>query len=288
MSAKPNQDFNESMAYKILGLEDSPESIKQKLDLLDSASYETIIKVCWRLKFIEQIETSNIKRTIEYLHYLDRLKMYLSTTCIDILTHESYESFVAWIKKSSSDKSVETKLRLLISEVTRNSDEQTAQKALLDCLEELYTDEYNPKMSISRAFRSFISKTPKWFQDWITTTYRIEIYGKKNAKQWDSLNQSEKCERIGDYLYNTRNIFTHRASSYDTLDHIRRTMEVSGVKGYASTFLPINDSLSFEVAFPSEISECDTIRLLLISWTRMNKLNIEDNASISEKFWATK
>lgn len=288
MSIKPNQDFRKSMTYKILGAKDSPEFIKQKLDLLDNTGYETIIKVCWRLKFIEQIETSNIKHTIEYLHYLDRLKMYLSTTCIDILTHESYESFIVWVKKASSEKSVETKLKQLISDVSHESNEQTAQKVLLDWLDELYTNEYNPKMSISRAFRSFISKTPKWFQDWITNTYRIEIHGKKNAKQWNSLSQSEKCERIGEYLYNTRNIFTHRASSYDTLDHIRRTMAVAGIKGYASTFLPVNDGLLFEVAFPSEISECDTMRLLLITWTRMNKLNIEDDASLSEKFWATR
>src|SRR5574342_350289 len=288
MPAKPTQDFSKSMVYKILGSEDSPESIKQKLDLLDNLGYETIIKVCWRLRFIEQIENSNIKRTIEYLHYLDRLKMYLSTTCIDILTHEDYESFIVWIKKASNEKSVETKLNQLISDVSHKPNEQTAQKALLNWLEQLYTDEYNPKMSISRAFRSFISKTPKWFQDWITNTYRIEIHGKKSAKQWDSLSQPKKCERIGEYLYSTRNIFTHRAAAYDTLDHIRRTMAIAGVKGYASTLMPVNDDLLFEVAFPSEISECHTLRLLLITWTRMNKLDIEDDASLSEKFWITR
>jgi hypothetical protein len=271
------------MVYKILGLEDSPESFRQKIEALDDPGYQTIIKVCWRLQFIEQIENSNIKRTIDYLHYLDRLKIYLSTTCIDILTHENYESFIDWIRKASSEKLVERKLKQMISDVSNVPDERNAQKVLLDCLEQLYTDQYNPKMSISRAFRSFISNTPQWLQDWIVKTYRIEIHSKKkSAKQWDSLNQLEKCERIGEYLYSTRNIFTHRALSYDALDHIRRTMIVGGAKGYANTIMPVNEKRLFEVAFPSEISECDTIRLLLITWTRKNKLNIEDDISLFE------
>jgi hypothetical protein len=211
--------------------------------------------------------------------------MYLSTTCIDILTHENYESFIVWIKKASNEKSVETKLKQLISDVSHESNEQTAQKVLLDGLDKLYTGEYNSNMSISRAFRSFICDTPQWFQDWITDTYRIAIHGKKSAKQWDSLDPIDKCGRIGEYLYSTRNIFTHRASSYDALDHLRRTMTVSGIKGYASTLMPINDKSFFEVKLPSEISECDTIRLLLITWIRKNKFNIEDDVTLSEKFW---
>jgi hypothetical protein len=59
-------------------------------------------------------------------------------------------------------------------------------------------------------------------------------------------------------------------------------MIVGGAKGYANTIMPVNEKRLFEVAFPSEISECDTIRLLLITWTRKNKLNIEDDISLFE------
>lgn len=279
------ENFENSMMYKILGSDDSPETIKQRLLLLDEPSYETIKKVCWRLKFIEQLENANIEHTNEYLNYLDRLRLYLSATCIDILTHENYQSFIEWIKKSANEDSVKAKLEQMISEITNKSNNQDAQKIVLDWLERFHKEDYNPKMSIRQAFRRFISEAPRWLQDWITNTYRIE-FDQKNAIRWDSLGQVEKCERIGEYLYNTRNIFTHRATPYYPLDYTRRTTAVSGIKGYAGTKIPGNDDMFFDVALPSEISECDTIKLLLISWIRRNKLNIDDDVSFAEKFWA--
>jgi len=88
-------DIQNTIVYKVLGFKEPPEAFQCKLASMEEEDRKNLVGICGRLAFINQIEMGrkvpgwNIHEHI-LSYQFERLKLYLTITCIDAITGTIY------------------------------------------------------------------------------------------------------------------------------------------------------------------------------------------------------
>jgi hypothetical protein len=217
-----------SMAYKILGLETTPDEFQNRLSAMTPQTYESLVGICARLAFINQLENGrkvagwNIQE--HALSYqFERLRLYLTITCIDVITGQGFEQFHDWLHKEYKNKSIQDSQNwnIAIQELTNSRETEQTERLFRKHINEIYTHDYLNATSKRRAVKNFVKDAAAWLNDWLCNLYVINYLEQPNgqitSQQWENMTQDKKSERIAEYLYRTRNLYTHTVIGYEPL-----------------------------------------------------------------------
>jgi len=97
-----------TLVQSVLAIDGLPQGIEEKFKVLqqsDPKRLEILVGVCARLSLIDQIRGFSFSGSTQFekenFHYqIDRLSVYLTTTCIDVLTGEHFQPYHQWLKES--------------------------------------------------------------------------------------------------------------------------------------------------------------------------------------------
>jgi hypothetical protein len=290
-------DIQNSTAYKVLGFGEQPESFQHKLASIEQADYEILVGICARLAFINQVESGrkvagwNIQE--HALSYqFERLKLYLTITCIDAITGIGFEQFHEWLNREYKNNAIQSSetWKIAIQDLTNSQKSDQIEKLLRKHINEIYTRDYLNATSKRRAIKNFVKDSDFWLKDWLCNLYVIHDVEQSSAQtvteQWADMSQDKKSERIAEYLYRTRNLYTHTVVWYESLNFVQRSTK-NDIKGYIAILIPssLSSEKTMQVSLPVEYGETEVIRLLIVRWIRKNWLKIDDDKSFIQKYW---
>jgi hypothetical protein len=168
-----------SVGYKVLSIRDDPIAFAIELRDFrekDPERFERLFGICERLEFVEQLRhTARMAIGHEYtkerqaLYQLDRLTTYLMTTCIDIATGKSFESYKVWLARNYKDLDIEDDWNAAIRMLSDTTDKDKAEVARLfvKSTARIHEKLYEPNMSVRRGFVDFICNMDGWFKEWL-------------------------------------------------------------------------------------------------------------------------
>lgn len=301
MASLPQEDawLIETSVYKVLGLgEDTIEFALRLRDLHvnNDGRFHRLIGICNRLEFVEQIHLAtrifvSRERGFKVTYEMERLITYLTTTCIDVATGESFQTYEAWLQRSFKSGTLDAD--------TWNSAMQDLSRAELDEIPGLFVDLstriyrecYEHNQSIRKAFKHFVQDIDDSIKDWLFDDYFIQ-FGTSlldiREPLWESLDSLEKAERIAYYLYDLRNRYTHTVAQFHPLNLQERIFGISddSMDGYVSTIFTQSKRPKNRIVFlRTGLYESDVIQFLIVIWLRKNWLDITDDQSMLQKFW---
>lgn len=286
-----------SVVYKVLGFALPPQEFQNQLTSLSPEIYESLRGVCTRLAFINQVEKGrqvidwNIQEHV-LSNQFERLKLYLTITCIDAITGIHFEQFHEWLNLEYKNKSIQNSKiwKAAIQDLTDSQESEQTENLLLKHINNIYTHDYLDATSKRRAIKNFVKDSDSWLKDWICNLYLIHYLEQANAQttteQWVDMSQDKKSERIAEYLYRTRNLYTHTVIGYEPLNFAQRSSK-NDINGYIAILLPssLHSEKTMQISLPIEYGETEVIRLLIIRWMRKNWLKIDDDKSFIQQYW---
>lgn len=295
-------DIQNSLVYKVVGFGAQPEIFQQRLVSMEQNDYDTLMGICARLAFIDQVEIGrkitgwNIQEHA-LSNQFGRLKLYLTITCIDVITGIGFEQFHDWLNKEFKTKSIQNSenWKNAIEELTNSQSSEQTEQLFRKHINEIYNRDYLNSTSKRRAIKGFVKNTTPWLKDWLCNLYVINFHEQVNSQttteQWANLSPDKKSERIAEYLYRTRNLYTHTVIGYESLNFVQPVAKnISGIEGYIAIWLPVSLSSEkiIQVSLPVDYDETEVIRLLIVNWIRKNWLKIDDDESFIQKYWQAK
>jgi hypothetical protein len=290
-------DIQNSPVYKVLGFGEPPEAFQHRLESMTLTDYENLVGVCARLAFINQVESGrkisgwNIQEHALSLQF-ERLKLYLTITCIDAITGIAFEQFHDWLNREYKSKSIQNSetWQTAAQELTNSQTSEQTGELLRKHIYEIYSLDYLNATSKRRAIKNFVRNSDPWLKNWLCNLYAIDYLEQFSAsspsKQWANMSEDKKSERIAEYLYRTRNLYTHTVVGYETLNFAQRSAQ-NQIPGYLAILIPASSSSEkiMQVALPVEYGEAEVIRLLIVWWMRKKRLKIDDDKSFLENYW---
>lgn len=292
MQDNKHNEVIETPTYKVLGFNITPEDFSSKLVTLhnqDENRYQTLVGICARLMFAEQIKNTpiqggNLQEKQLFRNQLNRLSTYLTITCIDALLGEKFEHYDDWLRSNY------TKIPEIWEEAFAEFKQfgviQQFTELFVNWTQKIFSEKYL-NSSMHKAFRSFIYDSNEWIKRWLLEKYVIEILDANFnpvEPKWMSLNPEEKSKRIAEHFYELRNRFTHGVSFHEPLDLIQNSAGRDGVVGFVATII-VGKKNRRMVALPMELPERDIIQFLIIIWLRNKWLKITDNEALLKDYW---
>ena len=290
-------DIQNSTIYEILGFGAQHESFQHRLGLMGQTDYENLVGICSRLAFLNQLESGrkisgwNIQEHALSYHYA-RLKLYLTITCIDAITGIGFEQFHEWINREYKNKSIQNSKtwKVAIQELTSSQKPEQTEKLLRKHVNEIYEHDYLIATSKRRAIKNFVRNSDSWLKAWLCNLYVIQDLEQPSAQniseKWANMSQDKKTDRIGEYLYRTRNLYTHTVVGYEPLTLVQRSAK-NNIKGQIAIRIPssLSSKKIMRVSLPVDYGETEVIRLLIVHWIRKNWLKIDDDESFIQNYW---
>lgn len=286
-----------TLVYKVLGFGAPPELFQHRLASMMQADHENLTGICARLAFINQVESGrkisgwNIQEHALSYQFA-RLKLYLTITCIDAITGIGFEQFHEWLNREFKNKSIQNSetWKVAVQNLSNSQTPEQTEKLLRKHIHEIYTHDYLNATSKRRAIKNFVKDSDAWLKDWLCNLYVINYLEQCNApittEQWTNMSQDKKSERIAEYLYRTRNLYTHTVVGYEPLNFVQRSAK-NQIKGYIVILIPssLSSEKTIQVSLPVDYGETEVIRLLIVCWIRKNWLKINDDESFIQKYW---
>lgn len=286
-------------AHQILGFDMTLDNFQDKLSVIDSQIYQHLIGVCTRLAFISQLEQGRkIKGWNMQEHVLtnqfERLKLYMTITCIDAITGIAFEQFPDWLNRAYKNGSLQSNgtWQTAIQELINAQNFQQTEKLFRKHVNEIYVHDYLNATSKRRAIKNFVIDLDFWLKNWLCNLYVIDFLEQANEQdsneKWINMSQDQKSERIAEYLYRTRNLYTHTVVVYAPLNFVQRSSK-NQIKGYVATFVPALSSNEkvMQISLPVEYGEAEVIRLMIVRWMRKIWLKIDDDENLIQNYWQT-
>ena len=291
-----------TLAHRILLIDQDMEGVQEKLNSLqknDTKRHETLVGVCARLSLVDQIRNIPFIQGAQieeeyFLYQIDRLSAYLTTTCIDVLTGEHYQSYDQWLKESYNSCTLGENWDNAITELSEVTTPAETASAFIKWTITLHNKDYKETTSVRKGFKKFICNTDNWMREWLLQNYIVEELNSnfEPKTKWQEMQDDRKCKNIAHYLYDLRNLYTHTVTSYQPLDQVQRgnnnLPDKYRVRGFVAIFFPpiSSDDPYRRVSLPENRRESDVIRLLVITWIRKHWLEITtDNESLIRKYW---
>jgi hypothetical protein len=291
-----------TLVNRVLLIDEDTQGIGDKLDALqqsNSECYYKLIGVCYRLSFIDQVRALSFVGSIpfenkNFFYQIDRLSTYLTTTCIDVLTNEHFQTYDRWLEESYKGGLLGDTWNQAIAELSKGLTPDKTASAFVKWTKKLHKDGYEEKTSIRRAFKNFVSDRDDWLKNWLLQNYIVEELNSKSKfrKGWQVMSDVEKCRNIAHYLYALRNLYTHRVTDYQAMEYVQRNNsnlpDKYQVKGFFAIIFPSTskDEPYRRISLPEDKRESDVIRLLVITWIRKHWLQIvTDNDCFIQKYW---
>lgn len=294
------------LIQRVLVIDEAVQGDNENLNALQEDNpkrLETLVGVCARLALVDKIRGFSFIGIAQFekenfLYQIDRLSAYLTTTCIDVLTGEHYQPYYQWLEESYSNGNLDINNNWdqAITELSQPLMPDKTASAFIKWTKKLYEDGYKETTSIRKAFKNFVSLRDNWLKNWILRNYIVEKLGSdfQPKKSWQDMSDDEKFGNIAHYLYDLRNLYTHTVIPYQPMDTVQRhNANISDkyrVKGYFAIFFPpSNDDRYRRILLPEDKRESDVIRLLVITWIRLNWLGItSDDDSFIQKYWESR
>jgi len=287
---------------RVLLIDDATYNVEEKFNALQQSNpkrLEILAGVCARLSLVDQIRGFSFVGNTQFekesfLYQIDRLSAYLTTTCIDVLTGEHYQSYYQWLEKSFNTGSLGNMWNLAVTELSQSLKPDKTASAFLKWTKKLHEDGYKETSSIVKAFGNFVSERDDWLKNWLLQNYIVEELNSnfEPKKSWQVMCDEQKCRNIAHYLYELRNLYTHTVKPYQPMDYVQRNNSVLPdkyrVRGFFAVFFPpaSKGKPCRRILLPENKKESDVIRLLVITWIRMHWLGITtDSESFIQDYW---
>lgn len=144
-------------------------------------------------------------------------------------------------------------------------------------------------------FRMFLAdQLPTWLQDWLAENYLI-VKGDKfpylaSEPEWFKLDTLERCRRIAEHLWETRNTYTHTVEYHPTLEHPRRgfwSVTINDQKYRFHSFYEGGDHDAIclrSVGLKEAHSESDIVRMALVVQLRA-WLGLSSDSGTGKRFF---
>jgi hypothetical protein len=289
-----------SAVYKILNEGDEPASFTEKLVLLRRSNrelFDKLFQICRRLEFVENLRYIQSVSVSEsgvpaFSSHIDRLCLYLTTTCIEIAASTKHVRYQEWLPKDISSDHESAELTTLLDKLENPPSRNIIKKSLKSFITST-TGRYYKQFGLFRAFRRFFTDLPKWLQEWVGQVYFLvdgnvidRLFNFDQCK-WLSLSALERCEWVADYLYeHIRSKHTHTAIEFKTLEN----GGLLGIpwQGNNYTFNRLHkdanpeEPIVLSVGLRKELTESNVLRLLLVYHLR-SWLGIVDDPSFLDR-----
>lgn len=303
-----------SPEYRILEA-DKNDIVWEKLSALRCTNQEklqTIYEVCSRLRFVDQLRYNTQLRTKFFIPFwgnehskekkfqyqIDRLKTYLTLTCIDAISKERWIPFNEWILgeiKHPSEESTKSfddlHKRLTTYNLTPEIDKFIG--SWLKELSQVYYDEFGDRKNFTRFI---VEDIPVWLNDWLSMSCylkRGDIDSKKDLREFYTLPPDKKLRLFADYIYCVRNRFTHTVFKSephedDQVKPLRTFREDLNRREIIIRNIYANGDpakqVEWTVGIESKSTESEIIRTLLIAQIRKKILEIMDDPTFLSKY----
>ncbi len=265
--------------------------------------FRKLSHVCARLRFIDSLRfeiqfsgdednlwgPSPSNRTLQY--QIDRLKTYLTLTCIDISAGNEFHLFDGWLISKLKQTPEQWPLTLSqgIEELISIEQPLEFAKALKNWLPIIKQDYLNDH-GVKRNFVDFIkADIPAWLANWLSANvflYRGEISSEEALKEFYYLDVEKKVELIANYLFEMRNKYTHTVELVEPHEDRRTRFFLPPWSNVESNSIQIRtihkngyqeNKIIWTVGIKSNVAESDIIRLILITQIRNKLLAIKDD-----------
>jgi len=270
-----------------------------------------IFEICARLKFVDQIrydtvlskhndifeKFGDLEKRFQY--QLDRLKTYLTLTCIDVASGNDHIRFDEWLtsklKSDFDDLPISFKSR--ISSIVDITDKEEIASFLREWINKDLRDEYLNDYGLKRNFVSFINQEiPPWLKEWLGKyffIYKGKLPTQQELREYYYMELDKKIGLIADYFYYLRNKYTHSVEFIETREDndtwMYKPPYSNGKKFTISTRVVYENGdrkkpVDWFIGTWSSFSESDFIRLILITQIRNTLLGINDDETLVDKF----
>lgn len=296
----------ESPAQRIMREGDQPPVFSAqlaRLHHLDPEKSKLLHSVCARLVFVEQLKYTLQVETakpgpLRFQH--ENLINYLTLTCLDIVAGENtaFVPFPDWLvgRLSSEPKRWPKSLRTGIKQIeAAESEGEKIARLVGDIVQELHARDYLDKFGIRRNMHRLITESlPIWLREWLADTFFIVrggitklVFSEDRENSWLNFTMDRKLKRVADYLYESRNRFTHSTSMLPSLERPGRfSVPVAGTK-YRFEDVYKNDDIDagvdYSIGIRNGTSQSEVVRLIIVaelrSWT-----SIDDSEQLIEDF----
>ena len=280
--------------------------------------FRKLSHVCARLRFIDSLRfeiqfsgdeddlwgSSPSYRTLQY--QIDRLKTYLTLTCIDVSAGNEFQLFDEWLMsklKQKPEKWSRT-LKQGIEELISIEFPPAFAKGLKNWLPRIKED-YLKDHGVTRNFLDFIKDDiPVWLAKWLSENvflYRGKISSRDELEKFYYLDMEHKIELVAKYLFEMRNKYTHTVEMVEPLEdgqtkiflppwtykdensiQIRTIREIRTNRKNGN----LEEKIIWTVGIKSNVAESDIFRLILIAQIRNKLLVIKDDETFIPSFFA--
>jgi hypothetical protein len=162
-------------------------------------------------------------------------------------------------------------------------------------LDAAYNEDYLPKFGIRRNLKRLITSViPDWLKQWLANTYFIVkgdiiplVLHDPSSLDWLDMCLEQRLDRIADYLYRARNVYTHTVRHYPALDiEAFFPLPIQGTI-YGFAFINRNDDISspieWSIGINERLPESEVLRLILVVELR-RRIGIDDSSPLIGAF----
>jgi len=300
-----SKGLNDSEYYSCLNIlrETNPESLKK------------VYEICARLKLIDRLRHNltlflsdeyfdiilgggvNIDK--EFRYQVDRLKTYLSLTCIDVAAGTGYQHFHEWF--SSVLKPKEGAWPEYVSngldDLSHKDSLDSLAKYLRKWINESLLRNYLKVHGVKNNFIDFIkTDIPSWLEEWLCSSYYIYEGEILNGNQEDFyfMDNKRKIDLISNYFFYLRNKFTHTVEYIDPHEDSHYELILPEEynrydRSYSTRTIHENGErdkpVVWTVSTRFNIAESDIVRLILTVQLRYKLIGINnDDATFITSF----